>query len=115
MSAIACELALACAAHPSVDRAACQSRFYELNVRPTTVVSNERHRVRFGATLAGCGHHAAVRGARVHLARYRATTDSRGRATLTVRLASGRYSARLYVHGKAVAHARLTAVPNVSR
>jgi hypothetical protein len=86
-----------------------------LELKPDRVVANERHRVHIRATLAGCGHHAAVRGGRVRIGRYRATTDARGRATLTVRLASGRYVGRLYVHRKAVAHARLDAVPNLSR
>jgi hypothetical protein len=71
--------------------------------------------VRFRATVAGCGSSAAVRGAGVRLGRYRITTDARGRASLTVRLATGRYAARLYVRQKAVAHARLNAIPNVAR
>ena len=118
MTAVLCELALACVAHPSRERArtaaACQSRFYALELKPDTVVSNERHHVRVRATLAGCGHRAVVRGARVHLARYRATTDARGRATLTVRLPTGRYVARLYVHHRVVTRASLRSIPNVS-
>jgi hypothetical protein len=108
-------LALACAVQPATAGAACESRHYALVVHPHTIVSNERHRVHFRATLTGCGHSAAVSGARVRLDRYRATTDARGRVSLTVRLATGRYVVRLYVRHKAVAHARLTAIPNVSR
>jgi hypothetical protein len=64
---------------------------------------------------ATCGHRVAVSGARVRLDRYRAITDRRGRATLTVRLTAGRYVVRLYLHRRLVAQARLSAIPNVSR
>ena len=83
-----------------------------LDVHPETIVAGERHRVNLHAS---CAHRVAVSGARVRLNGYRAITDRRGRATLTVRLPTGRYVVRLYVRRRLVAKARLNAIPNVSR
>jgi hypothetical protein len=85
-----------------------------MQVKPRTLVSNERGHVRIQASRDACGHRTPVRGGRVTLGGRRATTDSRGRATLTVRLQTGRYLVRLYVHGRAVASTRVKAIPNVS-
>jgi hypothetical protein len=112
-AAFVCALALACVPQPATAGAAgCGSRHYALDVHPDTIVAGERHRVNLQAT---CGHRVAVSGARVRLDRYRAITDRRGRATLTVRLTAGRYVVRLYLHRRLVAQARLSAIPNVSR
>jgi hypothetical protein len=85
-----------------------------MQVKPRTIVSNERRHVRIQASRDACGHRTPVRRGRVTLAGRQGITDSRGRATLTVRLQTGRYLVRLYVHGRAVASARVTAIPNVS-
>jgi hypothetical protein len=71
--------------------------------------------VRTEAIRDACGKRAPVRGGTVRLAGHRATTDAQGRATLTVRLATGRYLVRLYVRVRLVARARVDAIPNVSR
>jgi hypothetical protein len=94
--------------------AACRGTRYLLNVDPRTIVSNERHRVRIQANRDACGRRTPLRGAAVRLLDQRATTDTRGRATLTVRLQTGRYLVRLYLRGRAVARARVNAIPNVA-
>lgn len=93
--------------------AACATTHYLLSVRPRTTVSNERHRLWITAASTGCGRRAPVRSARVGLARYRATTDAHGRATLTVRLPTGRYLIRLYVHRRLVARTPVSVIPIV--
>jgi hypothetical protein len=85
-----------------------------LQVRPGTVVSNQRQRVHIQASRAVCGHRTPVRDGRVTLSRGSATTDARGRATLTVRLQTGRYLVRLYVRRRVSATARVRAIPNVA-
>jgi hypothetical protein len=98
----------------TVTGAACMRTRYLLIVYPGTTTSNERHTLEFQATANACGHRAPVRGAGVRLGSYRATTDAHGRASLTVRLQTGRYLIRLLVHGRVVARARVWAIPNVS-
>jgi hypothetical protein len=93
--------------------AACEKTRYLLSVRPRTTVSNERHRLSITAASDACGRRAAVRHAQVDLARYRATTDGHGHATLTVRLPTGRYLIRLYVHRRVVARTPVNAIPIV--
>jgi hypothetical protein len=111
-------LAPACSAQPhkpgGVTTAACRHTRYLLSVHPRTIVSNERHRLAVHATADACGHRTPARRARVRLGRHRATTDARGRATLIVRLPTGRYLVRLYVHRRLVARTRVSAIPNVS-
>jgi hypothetical protein len=51
----------------------------------------------------------------VRLGRYCATTNAHGRASLTVRLETGRYVIRLYVHRQPVAGIHIWMIPNVSR
>lgn len=118
-SAILCSLLMACAnqaqSKPAASSAACTRTRYILRVQPRTIVSNERHRLRAEAVADSCGHRRPAADARVRLRRHRAITDARGRATLTVRLPTGRYSVRLYVRGRLVARARVSAIPNVSR
>jgi hypothetical protein len=94
---------------------ACAQIRFVLRVDPRTVVSNERHRVRIQAIRDACGHRTPVRGGKVRLGGHQATTNAQGRATLTVRLATGRYLVRLYVRGRLVARSRVDAIPNVSR
>jgi hypothetical protein len=107
----------ACAAHSSSGAAgasaACRAR-YVLQVRPRTVVSNERQHVHLRASRDACASRTPVRGGRVTLSHVRAITNARGRATLTVRLQTGRYLVRLYVHGRVSARARVKAIPNVA-
>jgi len=86
-----------------------------LTVRPETTVSNEWHSLEIQATASACGRRSPVRGARVQLGRYHATTNTRGRTRLTVRLETGRYVIRLYVRGQPVARIDMWAIPNVSR
>jgi hypothetical protein len=109
---------IACGAHArsdgAVTGAACLRTRYLLTVYPGTTTSNEQHRLEFQASASACGHRAPVRGARVSLASYRVTTDVHGRASLTVRLQTGRYLVRLLVRGRVVARAHLRAIPIVS-
>jgi len=114
-----CGLVPACDAHSRSANAAgtatCPKTRYVLRVNPRTIVSNERQHVQIRATRDACGHRAPVRAGRVTLGGRRGTTDSRGRATLTVRLQTGGYLVRLYVHGRLVTSARVKAIPNVAR
>jgi hypothetical protein len=109
---------VACAAHASGDGkvagATCMRTRYRLTVHPGTTTSNEQHTLGARATASGCGHRAPVRGARVRLGSYRATTDAHGRALLSVRLQTGRYLVRLFVHRRVVARAHVRAIPIVS-
>jgi hypothetical protein len=109
---------VACGARASGDGtvagAACMRTRYLLTVHPATTTSNEQHTLEFRASTDVCGHRAPVRGAGVRLGSYRATTDTHGRARLTVRLQTGRYLVRLFVHGRAVARAHVWAIPIVS-
>jgi hypothetical protein len=118
-SAIVCSLVPACTGQASQKPAAapanCASARYVLSVQPTTIVSNQRERLSIRATALECGHRSPVARARVRLGRHGASTDARGRATLTVKLATGRHSVRLYAHRRLVARARVSAIPNVSR
>jgi hypothetical protein len=98
-----------------VASAACARTRYLLIVRPETTISNEQHRLEIQATAIACEGRAPIPGARVRLGRYRARTNAHGRATLTVRLSTGRYTIRLYVHRRLVARAYVRAIPNVSR
>lgn len=113
--------AVACAGNatrPATETAsvvACARTQYVLTVHPTTIVSNERHELFVSALKDSCGHQAAVPGASVRLLGYRATTGSRGRCTLTVKLQTGRYAVRLYVHGQRVAHTSVSAIPVVAK
>jgi hypothetical protein len=118
-SAILSSLAAACTGQasqkPAAAPASCAKTRYLVSVHPRTMVSNQRDRLSIQATADACGHRAPVARARVRLGRLSASTDARGRATLTVKLATGRYSVRLYVHRRLVARARVSAIPNVSR
>jgi hypothetical protein len=109
---------VACGAHArsggTVTGAACMRTRYLLAVQPGTTTSNERHMLEFQATANACGHRVPVRGAGVRLGSYRARTDAHGRARLAVRLQTGRYLIRLFVHGRAVARAHVWAIPDVS-
>ena len=119
VAASLCGLVPACDAHSSSSAAsasaACRETRYLLRVSPGTLVSNERQRVQIRASRDSCGHRAPVIGGRVTLSGRRATTDSRGRATLRVQLRTGRYLVRLYIHGQFLVSARVRAIPNVSR
>jgi hypothetical protein len=114
-----CPAAMACAGNPTPPRAAtpvaCAKTRYLLTVRPGTIVANERHSLLVRALANSCGRQTPVRGAHVRLLGYQATTNSRGRCTLYVRLASGRYLVRLYVHSHRVARTPVSAIPLVSR
>jgi hypothetical protein len=118
-SAILCSLVPACTGQasqePTAAPARCATTRYLLAVQPRTIVSNQRDRLSIRATAIACGHRSPVAHARVRLGRHGDTTDARGRATLTVKLATGRYSVRLYVHRRLAARARVSAIPNVSR
>lgn len=121
-AAMLCPAALACAGkttQPLRSSAAaatpCAKTRYLLTVKPGTIISNELHELHVQALLNSCGHETAVRQARVRLLSYRATTNSRGRCTLDVRLMTGRYVVRLYVNGHRVAHAPVSAIPVVAR
>jgi hypothetical protein len=110
---------VASAAHTSangtVAEAACMRTAYLLTVHPVTTTSNESHTLEFRATANVCGgYRAPVRGAGVRIGSYSTTTDSRGRARLTVRLQTGRYLVRLFVRGRVVARAHVWAIPIVS-
>ena len=98
----------------TVTRAACMRTRDLLTVYPGTTTSNEQHTLKFQATANACGQRAPVRGAEVRLGSYRATTDAYGRARLTVRLQTGRYLIRLYVHRRVIARTHVWAIPNVS-
>ena len=116
-----CPAALACAGK-ATQRAeqgasasvACANTWYLLSVSPTTTVSNERHSLLVQALVDSCGRKTPVRRAGVRLDGYRATTDSRGRCTLYVRLMTGHYWVRLYVHGHPVARTSVSAIPLVA-
>jgi hypothetical protein len=114
-----CGLVPACAAHSRSGAAsastACGKTRYVLEVRPRTVVSNERHHLHVRASRDACGHRTPITGGRVRLGRRRATTDARGRATLVIRLRTGRHLVRLYLRGRVAARAWVTAIPNVAR
>jgi hypothetical protein len=99
----------------AVPRATCTRTHYLLTVRPGTTVSNEWHRLEIQGTASTCGRRSPVPGAVVRLGRYRATTDAHGRASLTVRLETGRYVIRLYVHRQPVARIHIWVIPNVAR
>ena len=92
----------------------CQETRYLLHVNPRTIVSNERDHLHIRANRDVCGRRAPVRGASVRLGSQQATTDVRGRATLMVRLQTGRYLVRLYVRGRVAARAPVKAIPNVA-
>jgi hypothetical protein len=113
--------ALACAGKPTrsanaatARATACAKTRYLLMVNPSTIISNELHQLHVQALSDSCGHQAAVRHASVRLLGYRATTNSRGRCTLDVRLQTGRYRVRLYLHGHRVARAPVSAIPVVA-
>ena len=116
-----CPAALACAGK-ATQRAeqgasasvACANTRYLLSVSPTTTVSNERHSLLVRALADSCGRKTPVRRAGVRLDGYRATTGSRGRCTLYVRLMTGRYLVRLYVHAHPVARTSVSAIPLVA-
>jgi len=118
MAATLCGLVPACDAHSRLGDAAgnttCRETRYLLHVNPRTIVASERQHVQIHASGVACGRRTPVRGGRVTLGGRRALTDSRGRATLTVRLQTGRYLVRLYVRGRVVASARVKAIPNVA-
>jgi hypothetical protein len=116
-----CPVALACAGRSTqpanaatAGATACAKTRYLLTVTPSTIISNELHQLHVQALVAACGHQTAVRDARVRLLSYRATTNSRGRCTLNVRLQTGRYLVRLYVKGQRVARASVSAIPVVA-
>jgi hypothetical protein len=115
-----CPAALACAGNPARSGNAATAtattcgKTYHLTVTPGTIISNELHQLHVQALSDSCGHQAAVPHASVRLLAYRATTNSRGRCTLDVRLQTGRYRVRLYVHGRRVAHAPVSAIPVVA-
>lgn len=117
--ALLCVLPPACGARPrgddAVASATCTKTRYLLSVRPDTTVSNEWHRLEIQATASACGRRSPVRGAGVRLGRYRATTNAHGRASLTVRLETGRYVIRFYVHRQPVARIHIWVIPNVVR
>ena len=115
-AAMLCPTALACAGKTAdaSGSTACANTRYLLTVNPGTIVSNELHQLHVHALLDSCGHQTPVRHAGVHLLGYRATTGSRGRCTLDVRLQTGRYLVRLYVHGHRVARAPVSAIPVVA-
>jgi hypothetical protein len=120
-AAMLCPAALACAgktSHPATASAAATLaciQTYVLTVQPSTIVSNEFHTIRAHAQSDCGGRQSPVRGATVRLLSYHAVTGSRGRCSLTVRLQTGRYLVRLYVHGNRVAHAPVSAIPVVAR
>jgi len=109
---------VACGAHArgdgTVTAAACMRTRYLLTVNPGTTTSNEQRTLQFQATASACGHRAPVRGAQVRLDSDRVTTDAHGRASVTVRLQTGRYLIRLLVRGRVVARAHVWAIPIVS-
>lgn len=111
-----CPTALACAGKTAdaTGSTACAKTRYLLTVSPATIISNELHRLHVKALVDSCGHEAAVRRAGIRLLSYRATTNSRGRCTLDVRLQTGHYLVRLYVHGHSVARAPVSAIPVVA-
>jgi hypothetical protein len=120
-AAMLCPAALACAgkATQTADgstaaTAACAKRGYVLTVHPSTTVSNEQHSLVARALVDSCGRQKPVRDAHVRLLGYACTTNSLGRCTLTVRLATGHYRARLYVHGDRVASTPVSAIPVVA-
>jgi hypothetical protein len=117
--ALLCLLSQACGARPGGDHAGasatCMRTRYLLTVRPDRTVSNEGHSLEIQGTASACGRRSPVRGAGVRLARYRATTNAHGRTRLTVRLETGRYVIRLYVHRQPVARVHIWVIPNVSR
>ena len=98
----------------TVTAAACMRTRYLLTVNPGTTTSNEQRTLQFQATASGCGHRAPVRGAQVRLDSDRVTTDAHGRASVTVRLQTGRYLICLLVRGRVVARAHVWAIPIVS-
>jgi hypothetical protein len=116
-----CPVALACArvstqrADGSSASVACATTRYLLKEQPSTIVSNEQHRLYVRALADSCGRQTPVRNAGVRLLGYRARTGSRGRCTLDVKLATGRYAIRLYVHGRRVAHTSVSAIPVVAK
>lgn len=116
--AMLCPAGLACAGKPSrsasAGTAACARTRYLLTVKPSTIVSNELHLLHVAAAVDSCGQRKAVRRASVRLLSYRATTNSLGRCTLDVRLQTGDYRVRLYVHGHRVASAPVSAIPVVA-
>jgi hypothetical protein len=95
--------------------AATCAKTYLLAVHPSTIVSNENHQLFVRALADSCGQETAVHRASVRLLGYRATTGSRGRCTLNVNLQTGRYTIRLYVHGRRVAHTSVSAIPFVAK
>jgi len=120
-AAMLCPAALACAGKPThsasasaAGAAACAKTQYVLTVHPSTIVSNELHSLRVRALADSCGRQTAVRRAGIRLLGYRATTDSQGRCTLNVRLQTGHYFVRLYVHGYRVARTPVSAIPVVA-
>lgn len=114
-----CVLTLVCGARLRGDDAVASATGtktrYLLTVRPDTTVSNEWHSLEIQGTASACGRRSPVRGGGVRLGRYRATTSAHGRASLTVRLETGRYVVRLYVHRQPVARIHIWVIPNVSR
>jgi hypothetical protein len=117
-----CPPTLACARKPTkrTDEsasaaAACAKTRYLLTVHPSTIVANERQRLLVRALADSCGRQTAVRRAGVRLLGHRATTDSRGRCALDLRLPTGRYLVRLYVHDHPVARTPVNAIPLVAR
>jgi hypothetical protein len=115
VAAISFPTALACAGPAGESAAACATTRYLLKVHPTTIIANQLELLRVRALAGSCGHQTAVRRARVRLLGYRATTGPQGRCTLDVRLATGRYAVRLYVHSRKVAHASISAIPVVAQ
>jgi hypothetical protein len=117
-TAILSALQVGCGTHAREDGAVagavCAPTRYVLTVRPGTTTSNEEHTLGVQATAIACGRRAPVRGAGVRLVNYRATTDARGRASLIVRLRTGRYVIRLSVRGRVVARTHVLAIPIVS-
>jgi hypothetical protein len=109
---------VACAAHATGDGtvagATCMRTRYLLTANPGTTTSNEEHTLEFPATASKCGHRVPVRRAGVRLGSYHATTDAHGRARLTVRLQTGCYLVRLFVHRRVVAGVQVWAIPIVS-
>jgi hypothetical protein len=121
-SVILCPATLACAGkatQPADQSAAasvaCAKTRYVLTVKPSTIVANERHSLLLRALAESCGRQTPVRGAHVRLLGYQATTNSRGRCTLEVRLATGRDLIRLYVHRHRVARTAVSAIPLVAQ
>jgi hypothetical protein len=98
----------------TVTGVACMLTHYLVTVYPGTTTSNEQHTLEFQAAANACGHRAPVRGAGVRLGSYRATADEHSRARLTVRLQTGRYVIRLFVHGRVLARNQVWAIPNMS-